>query len=182
MTQQVKLFPFYRFHVKLPLVYDDQSIAASYNISLRLILEHFQKSRTSNFVRITFRLFRNRFFLLVFAVIPGLIMFGKFEWSNTYLFMVNKSSWSKILPKPKMVEKILRNKLSNERFWCQFRWILADILQSDGLGFFVHWKSVFFLPTFENLETILFAKAILLHAVEFFSCFYFHSGKLEIWR
>ena len=58
-------------------------------------------------------------------------------------FWSNKSHWSKILPQPKMATKTQRNKLSNKRFWRQFRWFLAEILYSVGLGFKPCSRSVF---------------------------------------
>ena len=36
-----------------------------------------------------------------------------------------------------------QNKLSNKRFWRQFRWFLAEILKSEGLGFKPCNRSVF---------------------------------------
>ena len=75
--------------------------AYKYFQKLNFAIHHVQKSRPSNFERLTFRLFRNgfnRWFLLI----PGLFMFRKFDWS-------------KILPQPKMAKKMQRNKLSNKR-------------------------------------------------------------------
>ena len=100
---------------------------------------HVQKSCPSNFACLTFSLFRNGFncwFLLWF---PGSWCSESSSGQIHSCLWSNKSRWSKILPQI----KTQRNKLSNKRFLRQFRWFLAEILESEGLGFKPCSRSVF---------------------------------------
>ena len=82
----------------------------------------------------------NRWFLLWF---PGSYCSESSSGQIHSCLWSNKSRWSKILLQPKMATKTQRNKLSNKRFWRQFRWFLSEILKREGLGFKPCNRSVF---------------------------------------